>query len=161
MDFVILADLDSVDQRSDDHMLGFHTGLVVPFNPGQHFFHLRLSGLVVFRFRFLLCLGFLHGPLALFQLGPVLQEHSVYDAQIQLAFPGERLDRFLFQSRYLPGSFLELLLGLPISDLVQISILAAGRFQEIFLADAAEPGQMLPDLGINSVIEPFSVVGCG
>ena len=27
--------------------------------------------------------------------------------------------------------------------------------------DPAEPGQVLPDLGVNSVIEPFSVVGAG
>ena len=35
MNFVVLANLDSVDQRRDDHMLGFDAGLIVPFNPGQ------------------------------------------------------------------------------------------------------------------------------
>ena len=54
VDFVVFTDFDPFDQRGDDHMLGFHAGLVVPFNPGQHFLHLRLSGFVFFRFSFLL-----------------------------------------------------------------------------------------------------------
>ena len=36
VDFVVLADLDPVNQRSDDHMLRFDGGLVVPLDPGEH-----------------------------------------------------------------------------------------------------------------------------
>ena len=140
------SDIHPLDQSADDQVLGADVRFIKALRPGKQLIHLRLGGFGVFLLRLHPGLRFFHCRLGGFQFGPVLQEHLVDDAQIQLAFSGQRLDGFLLQGGDLLLSIFKILLRLLVSHLVGFLVPGAGKLHKPLLGNRFQLGKEQLDL---------------